>query len=39
MVSFMVINTDTEESTPVYIPPLTYIENNKIIQNPKEFSG
>lgn len=37
MVSFMVINTDTEESTPVYIPPLTYIENN--IKNPKEFSG
>ena len=31
MVSFMVINTDTEESTPVYIPPLTYIENKEII--------
>ena len=39
MVSFMVINTDTEESTPVYIAPLTYIENNKITKNPKEFSG
>jgi hypothetical protein len=26
------------ESTPVYIPPLTYIEK-KIIKNPNEFSG
>jgi len=29
----------TSESTPVYIPPLTYIENKKVIKNPNEFSG
>jgi hypothetical protein len=28
-----------QESTPVYIPPLTYIENKKIIKNQNEFSG
>jgi hypothetical protein len=27
------------EGTPVYIPPLTYIVNRKIIKNPNEFSG
>ena len=27
------------EGTPVYIPPLTYIVNKKIIKNPNEFSG
>jgi len=27
------------ESTPVYISPLTYIVNKKIIKNPNEFSG
>jgi hypothetical protein len=29
----------TLEGTPVYIPPLTYIVNKKIIKNPNEFSG
>ena len=28
-----------EEGTPLYIPPLTYIVNKKIIKNPNEFSG
>jgi len=28
-----------KEGTPVYIPPLTYIVNKKIIKNPNEFSG
>jgi hypothetical protein len=27
------------EGTPLYIPPLTYIVNKKIIKNPNEFSG
>jgi hypothetical protein len=27
------------EGIPVYIPPLTYIVNKKIIKNPNEFSG
>jgi len=31
--------SEFEESTPVYIPPLTYIVNKKIIKNPNEFSG
>jgi len=26
------------EGTPLYIPPLTYIVNKKIIKNPNEFS-
>jgi hypothetical protein len=26
-------------STPLYIPPLTYIVNKKINKNPNEFSG
>jgi len=29
----------TKEGTPLYIPPLTYIVNKKIIKNPNEFSG
>jgi hypothetical protein len=28
-----------KEITTVYIPPLTYIVNKKIIKNPNEFSG
>jgi hypothetical protein len=28
-----------EEATPLYIPPMTYIVNKKIIKNPNEFSG
>ena len=28
-----------QEGTPLYIPPLTYIVNKKIIKNPNEFSG
>jgi hypothetical protein len=27
------------KGTPLYIPPLTYIVNKKIIKNPNEFSG
>ena len=28
-----------KRGTPLYIPPLTYIVNKKIIKNPNEFSG
>jgi hypothetical protein len=32
-------NEQPLEGTPLYIPPLTYIVNKKIIKNPNEFSG
>ena len=37
--ALLIILHTVREGTPLYIPPLTYSVNKKIIKNPNEFSG